>query len=74
VILSVVFIAMASIIVRMVQGNPLRNPEPRASREPWLMILPPLFLCMLIVILGLYMPPALERLLLDAATVIGGAS
>ncbi|RPH93772.1 NADH dehydrogenase FAD-containing subunit [candidate division KSB1 bacterium] len=73
-ILSVVFIAMASIIVRMVQGNPLRNPEPRASREPWLMILPPLFLCMLIVILGLYMPPALERLLLDAATVIGGAS
>jgi hydrogenase-4 component F len=73
-ILSVVFIAMASIVVRMVQGMPLRDHKPRVAREPWLMILPPLFLCALIVVLGLYMPPALERLLLEAANVIGGAS
>ena len=42
--------------------------------EPWLMIAPPLLLCILMVILGVYMPPSLQRLLLEAATVMGGTS
>jgi hydrogenase-4 component F len=73
-ILSVIFIAMASIVVRMVQGVPIHDKEPVAVHEPWLMILPPLLLCILMVLLGVYMPPSLERLLLEAASVMGGTS
>ena len=73
-ILSVIFIAMASIVVRMVQGLPARDKASVPFHEPWLMIAPPLLLCILMVILGVYMPPSLQRLLLEAATVMGGTS
>ena len=72
-ILSVIFIAMASIVVRMVQGSPARTKESLTVRESWLMIVPPVVLCILVVILGVYMPPSLERLLLEAANVMGGS-
>ena len=74
IILSVIFIAMASIVGRMVQGVPLRGNVSSPNREPWLMILPPLLLCILMVILGVYMPPSLERLLHGAASGLGGTS
>ena len=72
-ILSVIFIAMASIVVRMVQGSPAHTKESLTVRESWLMIVPPVVLCVLVVILGVYMPPSLERLLLVAANVLGGS-
>ncbi|MDD5087802.1 MAG: proton-conducting transporter membrane subunit [bacterium] len=73
-ILSVIFVAMASIVVRMVQGVPLRAREPAAHGESWLMIASPLVLCVLILILGVYMPDIFEDLLRDAATVVGGSA
>jgi hydrogenase-4 component F len=73
-ILSMIFMAMALLVLRMVQGTPARAHEAVATSEPWLSVIPPMLLCILIVMLGVYMPPSLERLLLDAAHVMGGTS
>ena len=71
-ILSVIFIVMASIFLRMCLGQP-RNVEHVTPYESWSMILPPLVLCAFILILGVYMPPILSRLLQEAANQLGGA-
>ena len=71
-ILAVIFIAMASIVVRMVQGRPHPDAEGLAVREPWWTIVPPLLLGALVLLLGVYLPSPVEELLLDAARIVGG--
>jgi hydrogenase-4 component F len=73
-ILAVIFIAMAAIVLRMVQGTPSREPLSETTKEPWLTTLPPLALGTFVLILGVYLPPSLQNLLSAAAKIMGGAS
>jgi hydrogenase-4 component F len=73
-ILAVIFVAMATIVLRMYHGSLVAQDENRDVREPYLTIFPPIVLCVLALILGVYMPPFLQRLLTDAATQLGGLS
>jgi len=70
-VLSVIFIVMAMIVLRMSFGLP-RNTDPIDVHESWSMIAPPLFLGLVTLMLGVYMPPILERLLHEAALQLGG--
>ena len=69
-LLAVIFIGMATAMLRMAQGTPQRE-EPAASREAWLAVAPPAVLCGLSLVLGLYVPPPLEALLRQAAQILG---
>lgn len=71
-ILALIFIGMASAFVHMAQGE--KNKELRADRgpEPALAILPPMALGAAALMLGLYVPSALGRLLNAAAVLLGG--
>ena len=77
VLLSVIFIGMAAIVLKMCQGEPAGD-SPRAenSLEPGgespLAFIPPLVLGLAVLALGLYLPPALKGLLAHAARAIGG--
>jgi len=72
-ILAVIFIVMASIVLRMVQGKPLDGQEAPYESEPWLSVAPPIALFGLVLMLGLYIPPFLQRLLVEATRQLGGA-
>ncbi|HEY3322479.1 MAG TPA: proton-conducting transporter membrane subunit [Planctomycetota bacterium] len=71
--LSVIFVGMATIVIRMSQGAPTqRATESQAMRrrEPLLGVLSPALLCALVLCLGLYTPPQLSDLLKEAAQVL----
>lgn len=68
VLLAVVFIGMASIMLRMAQGEPADGRRPAAGSEPWLAVAPAVVLASLALALGLYLPPAVGRVLLQAAS------
>ncbi|MDK9701160.1 MAG: proton-conducting transporter membrane subunit, partial [bacterium] len=70
--LSVIFIVMALIFLRMSFGKP-RISEPIAKQESWTMIVPPAVLCAIVLLLGVYMPQVLENLLNEAARQLSGA-
>ncbi len=69
-LLGVVFAAMASIVLGIVQGEPpagvARGREPRSS------FLPPLLLAAAVVLLGLWLPSPVEEVLAEAARLVGG--
>jgi hydrogenase-4 component F len=70
-LLGVVFAAMAGTVLPMVLG-----PAPAATgraREPWSAVLPPVLLGAAVLALGVQVPPALVRLLAEAARLVGGA-
>jgi hydrogenase-4 component F len=69
-LLALVFIGMATLVLGMVQGTPARRD--RARPEPLWATLPPALLCVLVLALGLYVPPALSSLLHEAAGALGG--
>lgn len=83
-LLSVVFIGLATIMLRMAQGVPVLRPGGRASApeelstvenphvESLLAIAPPLALGALVLILGLYLPAGLQNVLEEAARAITG--
>jgi hydrogenase-4 component F len=69
--LGIAFVAMATVFLRMAQG-PSPLPLERPSKEnPWTVV-PPIVLISLSLLLGLYVPPALQALLRDAAACLGG--
>jgi hydrogenase-4 component F len=85
-LLCLVFIAMATIVLRMAQGQPAGLPEdkdssfsgsaegaaiPRAELFP--AVFPPMILGGLILMLGVYIPPALQSVLEQAARAVGGS-
>jgi hydrogenase-4 component F len=70
-LLAVAFLAMAGVLLPMVQSAP--GPDRAApEREPLLSLVSPAVLCGAVLILGLYTPPALGRLLHGAAGALGG--
>ena len=71
-LLAAAFLAMAGVLLPMLQGSP--NRPPRGEREGWLTIVPPLVLTAAVLLLGVYVPQALADLLGAVAAQIGGSS
>jgi hydrogenase-4 component F len=74
-LLALIFIGMATIVLRMVQGVPSNIPgqaEGATATEPLWATLPSLVLSALVLILGLWVPPALNGMLEQAAKTVGG--
>ena len=86
--LAVAFVAMAAIMLKMAHGtsslpagpNPpavsLSNP-PAVSlsnrpKDTWLAVLPPILLGLIVLALGVYVPPQLSNLIRDALAAMGG--
>lgn len=77
-LLAVVFLGMAGPFIRMVFGAPRPSlTETRGAtampREALNSVLTAVFFAVIVLGLGLYLPPALRRVLEDAARLIGGA-
>lgn len=70
VLLAVAFLGMAGVLLPMAQGAPPKEAKP--ASEPILSVLPPAALVAGVLVLGLYVPPFLSRLLRDASALIGG--
>ncbi|HEY8468122.1 MAG TPA: proton-conducting transporter membrane subunit [Longimicrobiales bacterium] len=68
--LALVFAGMSAVVLRMAQGEPADVPPQRERLEA---VLSPALLALALLVLGLYVPPGLERLLEDAAALLGGA-
>ena len=64
-LLAVIFIGMATAVLRMFQGTGPGHPPPK--REPVLSIISPAILGAATLMLGVYIPPALNSILLHAA-------
>ena len=78
-LLSIIFIGMATIVLRMYQGAPevqpagnMRDGEMASGSESALAVIPPMMLGIAVLVLGLYFPPMLRTLLQHAAAAIGG--
>ena len=72
VLLAVVFMGMGAAVIAVVQGTP-REPAPAAPFREELGAVAPIALALgLVLLLGLYLPPPLERLLREAAESLGG--
>jgi hydrogenase-4 component F len=75
--LAIVFVGMATIILRMAYGPPpgslagSTNAAGTPRREPFWSIAPPLALGLAVLILGVYVPPQLADLMQRAATALG---
>ncbi len=70
-LLALAFVGMATTALRMAQGTPA-DPAPAARRESWLAVGPPAALAACVLVLGLYVPPALLGALRAAAAAVGG--
>ncbi len=85
-LLSIVFVGMGSLMLRMTQGQPAGLPVEQSEagpgqavtaparlsvRESWLSVLPPIMLGSVALLLGIYVPPALRQLLEQAAKAVG---
>lgn len=70
--LGIIFVGMASIILGMAQGAPSAPNYAQVSRESVHSVLPPTILCVGSLVLGVYIPPALNHLLEEAAQLLGG--
>ncbi|MDM8007103.1 MAG: proton-conducting transporter membrane subunit [Phycisphaerae bacterium] len=71
--LGIIFVGMASVFVRMTQGQAsLPMDQPRA-REPLLSVIPPAVLGVLVLCLGVHVPTPLNSLLHRAAQMVGGS-
>jgi hydrogenase-4 component F len=74
ILLAVVFIGMGSAVVSIVQGTPGGRSVTTSFREE-LGTVAPIVVCLAVVLLlGVYVPPPLERLLREAAADLGGVS
>ena len=68
-LLAIVFIGMGATVLGMVQGTPDEAAE-STFKDSFLLVAPPLFLLLLVLVLGLYLPPPLRRLLDDAVALL----
>lgn len=71
-LLAMVFIGMANIVMSMAQGQSNVNLQRHAKREEWLAVLPPFALCILVLAIGMYVPPELSGMLHEVAHAMGG--
>jgi hydrogenase-4 component F len=70
--LGIVFVAVISLVLKMVQGPDPRGPDAVPERESILLTAPALVLLLGVLAMGLYIPPALDTVLARAAALIGG--
>lgn len=68
-LLALIFVGMATIVLRMVQGE---SEGKTSLREPLWSVVPPACLGVLVLMLGLYVPPTLSNVLRQAAYSLGG--
>src|SRR5262249_28520132 len=71
-LLALVFIGMANIVMAMAQGTPSVDRRRAAGGEDWLAILPPAVLGLLLLGMGIYVPPELNEVLHEVARAMGG--
>jgi hydrogenase-4 component F len=71
-LLAVIFIGMANLVLPMAQGPPADGLAPGRRREALWTTLPPAVLAALVLMLGVYVPPAVSTLLHDVARSLGG--
>ncbi len=71
VFLAVVFVGMTTAMLRMAQGVPAGEVQPTGTPEPILTIVPAAALGVLVLLLGLYLPPALSQTIQEAARALG---
>ena len=67
-LLGLIFVAMASIVLKMAQGA-----GKQTGKEPALSVLPPVALALGVLALGVYIPPPLEHALREIARTLGGS-
>lgn len=70
--LAVVFLGMAPIVLGMVLGDPPSRLPSTSQRERLLTVLPPLVLLLLVVVLGVWLPPPLTDLVHQGAALLRG--
>lgn len=70
--LAVIFIGMSTVFLRMAQGTTEGTSVTGRVQVHPLMTLPPAILCVAVLILGVYIPPALMGVLMEAARTVGG--
>jgi hydrogenase-4 component F len=68
--LAVVFFGMGATVLRLVQGEPSATVRERPYREQFLTVAPATVLLVLVLVLGVYVPPPLSGLLHDAAAFL----
>jgi hydrogenase-4 component F len=73
-LLAVIFVGIARMILEMVLGNPDPAAAPPRTREAGWMVLGPLVLAALVLMLGSYLPAALQTQLGSAAVSLGGTA
>jgi hydrogenase-4 component F len=71
-LLGLIFIGMASIVLPMAQGAPAGTAARERRREVLWLTLPPSLLCVLVLIIGVYVPPPLSAALHEVANSLGG--
>jgi hydrogenase-4 component F len=71
-LLAIIFIGMATAFLGMAQGEPSPSLTPR-QRGHWLLLVPAAGLGVMTLVLGVYIPDALNRLLHEAARALGGS-
>jgi len=71
--LIVIFIGMGSTVVAVVQGEPPDRPKGKRFGDTAVTVAPIVMFLGLVLMLGVYIPAPLDRLLHDAASLVGGA-
>lgn len=71
--LGVAFIGMSAAVLSMAQGDPWAQPTGQhRHREAVLAVAPPLALAIGVLLMGIWVPPALDSVLQGAAALLGG--
>ena len=72
VLLALIFIGMANVVLPMAQGRAATRPENRVAGEALWATLPAAALAAIVLVLGVYVPPAMSAVLHEAARSLGG--
>ena len=71
-LLATIFLGMAGTVLPVVLGEPTRT-EHTDYRERFLTVAPPFFLMAIVLMLGLWLPEPLRRLVAEGAALLGGS-
>ena len=68
--LAIVFIGMGATVLRVVQGEPSAAAKARLYKERFLTVAPVVAFLVLVLLMGVYIPPPVNALLHDAASFL----
>ena len=71
-LLAIIFVGMATVMLRMAQGRAPELLKPAPVRESLLSVVPPCVLGVAVLTLGLYIPPGLSQTITKVAQTLGG--